>query len=184
VDVTWQEPPQIGILRERVQQYLEAGKQAQADCGCCCATGSGGRTRIASGCSTAAARSRPTPTATSTCGPASIKSSTVITFALTIQDILRDPEVTIGIFSHTRPIAKAFLRQIKQEFERNERLKRWFPDILWADPRKDSPKWSEDEGITSSSARATPRRRRSRRGAWSTASRRPSTSASWFTMTW
>jgi hypothetical protein len=31
VDVTWQEPPQIGILRERVQQYLEAGKQAQAD---------------------------------------------------------------------------------------------------------------------------------------------------------
>jgi predicted phage terminase large subunit-like protein len=73
--------------------------------------------------------------------------STVITFALTIQDILRDPEVTIGIFSHTRPIAKAFLRQIKQEFERNERLKRWFPDILWANPAKESPKWSEDEGI-------------------------------------
>jgi hypothetical protein len=74
--------------------------------------------------------------------------SSIITFALTIQDILRDPEVTVGIFSHTRPIAKAFLRQIKQEFERNERLKRWFPDVLWADPRNDSPKWSEDEGIT------------------------------------
>ena len=73
--------------------------------------------------------------------------STIITFALNIQDILRDPEVTIGIFSHTRPIAKAFLRQIKQEFERNERLKRWFPDVLWADPLKQSPKWSEDEGI-------------------------------------
>jgi predicted phage terminase large subunit-like protein len=73
--------------------------------------------------------------------------STIITFALNIQDILRNPETTIGIFSHTRPIAKAFLRQIKQEFERNERLKRWFPDILWADPIKDSPKWSEDEGI-------------------------------------
>lgn len=73
--------------------------------------------------------------------------STVITFALTIQDILKNPELTVGIFSHTRPIAKAFLRQIKQEFERNERLKRWFPDVLWADPHKDSPKWSEDEGI-------------------------------------
>jgi predicted phage terminase large subunit-like protein len=73
--------------------------------------------------------------------------STVITFALTIQDILRNPELTVGIFSHTRPIAKAFLRQIKQEFERNERLKRWFSDVLWADPHKDSPKWSEDEGI-------------------------------------
>lgn len=74
--------------------------------------------------------------------------STVITYALTIQEILRDPEITVGIFSHTRPIAKAFLRQIKQEMETNETLKGWFPDILWADPRKESPKWSEDEGIT------------------------------------
>jgi phage terminase large subunit-like protein len=81
--------------------------------------------------------------------------STIITFALNIQDILRshgddpieDEEVTIGIFSHTRPIAKAFLRQIKQEFERNERLKRTFPDILYDDPQSQSPKWSEDEGI-------------------------------------
>jgi predicted phage terminase large subunit-like protein len=73
--------------------------------------------------------------------------STVITFALSIQDILRDPGTTIGIFSHTRPIAKAFLRQIKQEFERNEQLKTWFPDVLYADPRAESPKWSEDEGI-------------------------------------
>jgi predicted phage terminase large subunit-like protein len=73
--------------------------------------------------------------------------STVITFAKTIQDILIDPETTVGIFSHTRPIAKAFLRQIKQEFETNETLKEWFPDILWADPRKEAPKWSEDEGI-------------------------------------
>jgi len=74
--------------------------------------------------------------------------STILTFALNIQNILRDQEVTIGIFSHTRPIAKAFLRQIKQEFETNETLKGWFPDVLWADPRKESPKWSEDEGIT------------------------------------
>lgn len=74
--------------------------------------------------------------------------STIITFALTIQDILNNPEVTIGIFSHTRPIAKAFLKQIKLEFESNERLKGWFPDVLWANPKKESPKWSEDEGIT------------------------------------
>jgi predicted phage terminase large subunit-like protein len=74
--------------------------------------------------------------------------STIITFAQTIRDILNDPEITVGIFSHTRPIAKAFLRQIKQEFERNEQLKRLFPDILYADPQNQSPKWSEDEGIT------------------------------------
>ena len=43
------------------------------------------------------------------------KSST-ITFGLTMQDILKNPEVTFGIFSHTRPIAKAFLRQIMREY--------------------------------------------------------------------
>lgn len=74
------------------------------------------------------------------------KSST-ITFGLTIQDILCDPEVTFGIFSHTRPIAKAFLRQIMREFEGNEVLHLAFPDVLWGKDTKQSPKWSEDDGI-------------------------------------
>lgn len=74
--------------------------------------------------------------------------SSIITFAKTIQDILNDPEITVGIFSHTRPIAKGFLRQIKREFESNILLKDLFPDILFTDPQKESPKWSEDEGIT------------------------------------
>lgn len=81
--------------------------------------------------------------------------STIITFGKTIQDILLThgegavgQEVTIGIFSHTRPIAKAFLKQIKGEFERNERLRALFPDIIYENPQKGSPKWSEDEGIT------------------------------------
>lgn len=73
--------------------------------------------------------------------------STIITFALTIQDILNDPELTVGIFSHTRPIAKGFLRQIKREFETNELLKQLFPDILYSDPKSESPKWSEDDGL-------------------------------------
>lgn len=54
----------------------------------------------------------------------------------------------MGIFSHTRPIAKGFLRQIKTEFETNQRLKDLFPDVLYDDPKKQSPKWSEDDGIT------------------------------------
>jgi len=73
--------------------------------------------------------------------------STIITFARTIQDILNDPELTVGIFSATRPIAKAFLRQIKREFEDNAKLKSLFPDICYENPRKESPKWSEDDGI-------------------------------------
>jgi predicted phage terminase large subunit-like protein len=73
--------------------------------------------------------------------------STIITFALTIQDIINDPELTVGIFSHTRPIAKGFLRQIKRELESNVLLKQLFPDILWANPASQAPKWSEDEGL-------------------------------------
>jgi len=83
--------------------------------------------------------------------------STIITFALTIQDILASHgekpapryhgrEVTIGIFSHTRGIAKAFLQQIKQELEENKRLKDLFPDILWSRPPRKG--WSLDNGIT------------------------------------
>jgi predicted phage terminase large subunit-like protein len=73
--------------------------------------------------------------------------STIITFALTIQNILVDPELTVGIFSHTRPIAKGFLRQIMRELESNALLQENFDDILWANPRKEAPKWSEDDGI-------------------------------------
>ena len=80
------------------------------------------------------------------CARGHFKSST-ITFGLTIQDILNDPEITFGIFSHTRPIAKAFLRQIMREFESNKVLHRAFPDILWGMDTRQSPKWSEDDGI-------------------------------------
>ena len=73
--------------------------------------------------------------------------STIITFGLTIQDILKDPETTIGIFSHTRPIAKAFLRQVMRELESNRSLHKAFPDILWGEDTKQSPKWSEDDGL-------------------------------------
>ena len=79
--------------------------------------------------------------------------STIITFGKTIQDILIThgddavgKECTIGLFSHTRPNAKGFLRQIKREFEQNELLNELFPDIFWKDTRH-APKWSEDDGI-------------------------------------
>ena len=70
--------------------------------------------------------------------------SSIITFALTIQEILNDPEITVGIFSHTAALAKEFLKQIKNELERNQNLKNWFPDILYDSPQKQSPRWSED----------------------------------------
>lgn len=73
--------------------------------------------------------------------------STIITFGKTIQDILSDSSITVGLFSHTRPIAKAFLAQIKREFEANTFLQDLFPDVLHKNPSKEAPKWSLDDGI-------------------------------------
>ncbi len=82
--------------------------------------------------------------------------STIITYAKSIQDILDshssnsyywDQEVTIGIFSHTKPIAKGFLNQIKVELESNELLKQLYPNVLYQDPKRESPRWSLDAGI-------------------------------------
>lgn len=74
--------------------------------------------------------------------------STIITFGKSIQDLLVDPDnTTIGIFSHTRPMAKGFLDQIKRELEANEYLKGLFPDVLYQNPHAESPKWSLDQGI-------------------------------------
>lgn len=74
--------------------------------------------------------------------------STIITYAGITQRVLIDPETTVGIFSHTKPVAKKFLMQIKYEFERNEPLKQLFDDIFYSNPVKDSPGWSIDGGIT------------------------------------
>jgi hypothetical protein len=73
--------------------------------------------------------------------------SSIITIGGSIQEILKDPELTIGIFSHTASIAKAFLAAIKREFEYNTDLKLLFPDILYERPSEQSPSWSLDAGI-------------------------------------
>ena len=73
--------------------------------------------------------------------------SSIITFAGTIQEIIKDPEITIGIFSHTKTIARKFLSQIKLELEKNETLRACYPDIFWQSPEKEAPIWSLDSGI-------------------------------------
>lgn len=78
--------------------------------------------------------------------------SEIISFALTIQDIINNPELTFGIFSHNRTMAKDFLGVIKRELEGNVLLKDLFSEILWQDPKLEaraaSVSWSENEGIT------------------------------------
>jgi hypothetical protein len=74
--------------------------------------------------------------------------STIITFAGIIQEILKNPEITVCIFSHTKTIAKGFLAQIKLELETNQLLQQLFPKVLYDAPQAHAPSWSEDGGIT------------------------------------
>lgn len=73
--------------------------------------------------------------------------STIITFGGTIQRIMQDPEITTGIFSATNKIARPFLKQIKEEFEKNDLLKAVYPDVLWENPKTEAPTWSLQDGI-------------------------------------
>ena len=68
-------------------------------------------------------------------------------FGLTLQSILKNPDVTIGIFSHTRPIAKAFLRMLMREIENNQALHAAFPDIFYGTDVRQYAKFSEDDGV-------------------------------------
>jgi hypothetical protein len=73
--------------------------------------------------------------------------SSIITFLGCVQEILCNPDITIGILSYSARQAKPFLRQIMQEFEGNERLQNLFPDIFYEKPKQQAPKWAENEGI-------------------------------------
>jgi phage terminase large subunit-like protein len=69
--------------------------------------------------------------------------STIITFAGAIQEIICDPEITIGLFSFNQKIANAFVKQVKREFEQNADLKHLYSDCLFQDPVKQSPMWTD-----------------------------------------
>lgn len=73
--------------------------------------------------------------------------STILTFGLPIQEVIKNPEERICFFSHTRPIAKGFLREIKHTLESDVPVKKWFPEIFYKNPKKQAPKWSEDDGL-------------------------------------
>lgn len=79
--------------------------------------------------------------------------STIITFAGAIQEILCDPEIKIAIFSVVKPIAAAFLSQIKEEFETSDALKWVYREVLYEHPKTLGPdgrpaKWGLARGIT------------------------------------
>jgi hypothetical protein len=74
--------------------------------------------------------------------------STIITFAGIIQEVVNNPEITVCIFSHTRPVANKFLNHIKRELQFNADLQTAYPDVLWEKAHRDAPLWSLEKGIT------------------------------------
>lgn len=73
--------------------------------------------------------------------------SSIGTFGGVMQEIICDPEITIGILSCTSDIAGPFLEQLQQEMETNEDLKRIHPDVFWQRPRIEAPKWNRKDGL-------------------------------------
>lgn len=73
--------------------------------------------------------------------------SSFITFAGSIQEVVIDPEITIGIFSFNKEIAAKFVDQIKEELQRNELLKQCYPDVFYEKPESESPLWSTAKGL-------------------------------------
>lgn len=73
--------------------------------------------------------------------------SSIITVAETLQFQLKYPNRCTCILAYARPLAKSFLRTIKYLAEESSFLKTLFPDVLWSNPQKEAPKWSEDDGL-------------------------------------
>jgi hypothetical protein len=73
--------------------------------------------------------------------------SSLGTFAGILQEIVCDPETTIAIMSCTNDVAIPFLVQLQQEMENNEDLKDTYPDVFWKNPRRESPRWSRQDGL-------------------------------------
>lgn len=69
--------------------------------------------------------------------------STIITYALTIQEILKNPEVTICIYSYNVSTAQKMLVQIRTALQ-NSTLVSCFPEILFTNPNVSS--WKDEQG--------------------------------------
>ena len=73
--------------------------------------------------------------------------TSIITHGMSIWDIMRNPETTIGIVSWSRRAAIDIVKAIKTELESNELLKELYPDVLYDNPEVQSTRWSDERGL-------------------------------------
>lgn len=73
--------------------------------------------------------------------------STIITICKTIQDILRNPEITVCIYSYNADIAQGFVSAIRQNLE-SATMKALFPDIIPSNTNTGRYKTTNEDGVT------------------------------------
>jgi hypothetical protein len=70
--------------------------------------------------------------------------SSIITFGMTVQEILKNPEITICIYSYNVSTAQKMLVQIKNALQGNQILLMCFPEILFTNTNVSS--WKDEFG--------------------------------------
>jgi len=73
--------------------------------------------------------------------------STIATVARVVQWIIRDQDIRIGLFSGDMKNARKFATEIRNQLGGNDKLKALFPDVLFENPKRESPQWTADEFI-------------------------------------
>lgn len=73
--------------------------------------------------------------------------TSILSIAEPIQKILLNKEERIGLFSYSQRASKAVFNSIKTVLESSDFLKACFPDVLWQEPQREAPKWSEESGL-------------------------------------
>lgn len=73
--------------------------------------------------------------------------STIITILKTIQDILRNPEITVCIYSYNAEIAQGFVSAIRQNLE-SATMKALFPDVIPSNTGTGRYKTTNEDGVT------------------------------------
>jgi phage terminase large subunit-like protein len=69
--------------------------------------------------------------------------TSLLTQSFTIWQLIHDPELRIAIIHHKLDATgERMLRQISLELERNELLKRHWPEIFWENPEKEADTWT------------------------------------------
>ncbi len=71
----------------------------------------------------------------------------IFTIADGIRQYLKVPSEPIAIVCDALKRSVKKMRAVKWHFESNRRLRELFPDKIWANPQKESPKWTDEEFI-------------------------------------